>query len=143
MSGGFGWSLGDVVLLAKTTHRVVHALSQNDGASSEYRKAKRSLESLQATLAEIKSILLNSEPGFRGAIKNELDDTTSSIAAFNDRILEKYGNTLGSASSQGACLGVWRKLKWEFVAAEEFAGFQIELSRQFEKVKLLMVMQLS
>ena len=142
MSGGFGWSLSDVVLLTTTTGRVIHALKKNDGASSEYQRAKRSLESLQTTLGEIKNILSTSEPSFRSAIETELDDSTSSIAAFNARILQKYEEALGSASIQRARHGLWRKLKWEFDAAEEFAEFQVELSRQLEKVKLLMAMQL-
>ena len=142
MSGGFGWSLSDVVLLAKTTHRVIHALNRDDGASSEYQKAKASLESMQATLGEIKNILSTSEPRFRNIIKSELDDSTSSIATFNTRIIQKYEKAIGSASRQGTRHGVSRKLKWEFDAAEEFAEFQLELSRQLDKVKLLMSMQL-
>ena len=142
MSGGFGWSLNDVVLLATTTARVVHALKTTDGASSEYQRAKRSLESLQATLKEIGSILSTSESAFRSAISAELDDSTSSIAAFNTRILQRYEKALGGGSSRGIRHGVWRKLKWEFDAAEEFAEFQVELSRQLEKVKLLMAIHL-
>ncbi len=142
MSGGFGWSLTDVVLLASTTRRVIHALNRVDGASSEYEKAKRSLESLQATLGEIRNIILTSEPSFRSAIRAELDDSTSSIAIFNERILQKYEKALGSTALQGTRHGFWRKLKWEFDAAEEFAEFQVELPRQLEKVKMLLAVQL-
>ncbi len=105
MSGGFGWSLGDVVLLAKTTHRVLYALNQDTGDSSEYQKAKGSLESLQTTLGEIQDTLSNPEPDFRGAIKNELDDLASSIAAFNTRILQRYEKTLGRPLRKGHVMG--------------------------------------
>lgn len=142
MSVGFGWSISDVALLAKTTRKVVHALNAEDGSSSDFQKATKSLESLQMTLDEIHHLLSTSESSFRNVIQTELDGSTSSIASFNARILQNFEKKLGVTGSKQPYRGVGRKLKWAFDAADELATFWIELSRQLETVKLLMTMQL-
>ena len=143
MSAGFGWSLGDVVLLTKTTRRVIWALKRNGGASSQFQQAAKSLESLQATLNEIKSVLSTSEPDFRSVVRShaQLDDSTSSIADFYDRILRKYERTLGVQASGRALPKIWGKLTWAFDAAKDLAEFQAHLSMQLQVVQLEMANQ--
>lgn len=142
MSAGFGWSLGDVILLAKTTHKITAALRQNGGASSEFQKTFRSFESLRLTLTEINTILVNTDSRFRNAIRAQVDDSSSSIAAFNDTLQKKYGRALSSTAPKGPLSGAWRKARWALLAAEDIAAFQAELSGQLEIVKMLMAMQL-
>lgn len=142
MSAGFGWSVGDIILLTKFTHRVICAL-KSGGASSQYEQAVKSLESLQATLNGIKSILSTSETDFRDAVRAQaqLDDSTSSIADFHDRILRKYENTLGAQATDKAVPKMWRKLTWAFNAAKDLAEFQTHLLLQLQIVGLEMANQ--
>lgn len=142
MSAGFGWSVGDVILLTKLTHKVICAL-KSGGASSQYEQAVKSLESLQATLNGIKSILSASEIDFRDAVRAQaqLDDSTSSIADFHDRILRKYENTLGAQATGKAVPKMWRKLTWAFNAAKDLAEFQTPLLLQLQIVGLEMASQ--
>lgn len=143
MSAGFGWSLGDVILLTKTTHRVIRALKGNGGAASQFQQAVKSLESFQATLNEIKSVLSTSEPDFRNVVRENarLDDSTSSIADFHDRILRKYERTLGLQATGRALPKTWGKLTWAFDAAKDLAEFQTHLSMQLQVVQLGMANQ--
>lgn len=105
----------------------------------------KSLESLQATLNGIKSILSASEIDFRDAVRAQaqLDDSTSSIADFHDRILRKYENTLGAQATGKAVPKMWRKLTWAFNAAKDLAEFQTPLLLQLQIVGLEMASQQS
>ncbi|KAI9873162.1 MAG: hypothetical protein M1830_000759 [Pleopsidium flavum] len=128
MSAGFGWSLSDVVLLAKTTHKITAALREDGGASSEFQKTSRSLESLRLTFTEIHTLLVNSDSRFRNAIRAQVDDSSSSIAAFNNTLQKKYGRALSSTAPKGAFSGAWQKARWALLAVEDIAAFQAELS---------------
>lgn len=143
MSAGFGWSVGDVILLTKLTHRVIHALKRQGGSSTQYQGALRSLDSLQATLIEIRSVLSTSELDFRNAVRAQaqLDDSSSSIADFHDRILRKYDTALGIQASDKALPKIWRKLTWAFDAAKDLAEFRTQLSMQLQMVQLEMAKQ--
>ena len=139
MSAGFGWSVGDVVLLTKTIRKVSRALKDEDGSSSEFQKTIKSLESFYLILSEINAILKNAEPAFRNAARAQLDVSTSSIADFNKKLLGKYGKSLGCDASKTSPLGMVRKVSWSFLAAQDVQHFQVELSRQVDRVKLLMM----
>lgn len=143
MSAGFGWSVGDIILLTKLTHRVIHALKRQGGSSTQYQGALRSLDSLQATLNEIRSVLSTSELDFRNAVRAQaqLDDSSSSIADFHDRILRKYDTALGMQASDKALPKIWRKLTWAFDAAKDLTDFQTQLSMQLQMVELEMAKQ--
>lgn len=142
MSAGFGWSIGDVILLAKTIQKVVTALKCEGGASSEFQKTFRSRESLQLVLTEIHTILVTTDPRFRNAIRAQVDISSSSIAAFNNTLYNKYGTALSTSAPKRALSGPLKKAKWALLAAEDIAAFQAELSGQLEVVKMLMTMQL-
>lgn len=143
MSAGFGWSVGDVILLTKTTQRVIRALKSNEGSSSQYQRAVKSLELLQATLNEIRIVLSTSEQDFRNAVQAQaqLDASTSSIADFHDRILEKYNNALGLQATDKALPKLWKKLTWAFDAAKDLNEFRTHLSLQLQVVELEMAKQ--
>lgn len=142
MSAGFGWSIGDVILLAKTTQKIVTALKCEGGASSAYQKTFRSLESLQLALTEIHTILVTTDPRFHNAIRAQVDISSSSIATFNSTLYKKYGAALSTSAPKRALSGSWKKAKWALLAAEDIAAFQAELLGQLEVVKMLMAMQL-
>ena len=139
MSAGFGWSVGDVVLLAKTIRIVIHALDNDHGAVSEYQRAIKSLHILQTTLEEIYAIVSNAQPVFRNAVRGQLDQSTSSIAEFNTKLKKKYGHALGSNNPKSKFRWTRKKLGWAFVAAKELEEFRLQLIDQLNTVKLLMI----
>lgn len=143
MSAGFGWLVGDVILLTKTAHRVIRALKSHGGASSPYQEAVRSLESLQATLNDIRGVLSTLEPDFRNAVRAQaqLDDPTSSIAEFHNQILRKYEKTLGHQPTGKAFPKIWKKLTWAFDAAKDLTEFRTHLLIQLQVVGLEMAKQ--
>ena len=143
MSAGFGWSLSEVVLLVNTTQKIIKALSQENGAKSEYQRAIKSLNGLLISLNEVRKILNDVEPVFRETISGQLDDSTSSIAKINNTVVRKYGQAPGEngSTSQSKVLyrNVFRKLSWAFSAAEDLCQFRAHLSEQLNTVKLLMM----
>ena len=141
MSAGFGWSIGDVVLLTKTIWRIAEALRDDNGSSHDFQEVTKSLEAVQIILQEIHFILTKSEPAFRNAIRAQLDLSTSSIKQFNEKLKKEYGSSLGYNAPRQKYHGVIKKTKWAFSAAEEVQRFHTELSRQLERVKLLMMME--
>ena len=140
MSAGFGWSLGEVVLLIKTTRKVYKALNGTAGPQTEYQKESRLLTDLEATLIEVRSILQNVEPVFRNVVCGQLDSSTSSISQFQSRLSAKYGDALAREDSGSLTRGTLGKIKWAFTAAEELSQFRSQLSEQLDIVKLLMNM---
>ena len=137
MSAGFGWFLSDVVLLLKITEKVVRALNK-DGASLEFRKATRSLISLQLVLEEIRTLIVDSEPSFRNAIRGQLDESTSSIRDFIDSIQKKYGRELNSLEPRNDARTIWKKFSWTFQATSQCETFRRHLSEQLQTVTFLM-----
>ena len=140
MSTGFGWSIGDVVLLAKTIHRIHSALNHATGASFEYRNDLASLTSLQTTLQEVHSILSTAEPIFRNAIQGQLNTSSSSIADYRKKLLDKYGKALCTDTPKNH--GIWKKISWTLSDRNALHDFRVQLSEQLDTVKFLIISDL-
>lgn len=138
---GFGFSVNDVVLLAQVTHKVVHALKK-EGATSEYQKATRDLESLQAVLETLIEFFNDStiSPGLRNAVQSQFAVAARSIALFNKKLQKKYGNSLDLLSTPSPHRKVMKSVNWTFSAAEDLAKFRVELGQQLETVKFLCIL---
>ena len=139
MSAGFGWSLSDVRLLAHYAGKINSALKEENGSASEYQQATTTLLSLQTVLEQIQFGLKATDPSFRNALKAQLVDPTNSIASFNTKLIEKYGDKLNSHAPSARHHGMWPKVRWAFSAAEDLKRFWMELSRHLEIVKLLIL----
>ena len=139
MSGGFGWSLSDVRMLAQYVSRIHHALKDEGGSASEYQQATTTLLSLRTILEQISCGLQDEDPSFRNAVQAQLDGPIGSIAEFNSKLQEKYGTKLGIDAPAGRRHGTWRKTKWAFTAAKDLKEFWITLSRQLASVGLLIL----
>ena len=139
MSAGFGWSLSDVRMLVQYASKIHHALKDEGGSASEYRQAIATLLSLQKVLDQISHGLQDDDPSFRNALQAQLDGPTSSIAEFNTKLQEKYGNKLGISATPGRRHGIWRKAKWAFTAAKDLKEFWATLSRQLASIGLLIM----
>ena len=139
MSVGFGWSLSDVRLLALYASKVYSALKEESGSAAEYQKATTTLSSLQIVLEQIQFGLKATDPSFRNALKAQLVSPTNSIASFNTKLIEKYGDKLNSHAPSARHHGLWPKVRWAFSAAEDLERFWMELSRHLEIVKLLIL----
>ncbi|MCJ1224964.1 hypothetical protein MMC12_001611 [Toensbergia leucococca] len=135
----YGWWFWLVVLAGRFLIKVHHALKLDAGSSSEFQQATITFKCLRSTLQEIVHGLQNADPSFRNAIRGQLDLSINSIAGFNTRLQDDYGEQLGVSALKGKHRGTLRKIKWAFSAAEDIAKFRIELSRQLEIVKLLIV----
>lgn len=139
MSAGFGWSLSDVRLLALYVGKVYGALKEESGSATEYQQATTTLSSLQTVLEQIQFGLKATDPSFRNALKAQLVNPTHSIASFNTKLIEKYGDKLNSHAPSARHHGVWSKVRWAFSAAEDLERFWMELARHLEIVKLLIL----
>ena len=134
MSVGFGWSLSDVRLLAHYAGKVYNALKEESGSASEYQQATTTLLSLQTVLEQIQT-----DPSFRNALKAQLVKPTNSIASFNTKLIEKYGDKLNSLAPSARHHGMWPKVRWAFSAAEDLKRFWMELSRHLKVTELLIL----
>ncbi len=139
MSAGFGWSLSDVRLLAQYAGKIHRALKEENGSASEYQQATATLLSLQTVLEQIQFGLKATDPSFRNALKAQLVDPTNSIASFNTKLQEKYGDKLNSHAPSAPHHGTWPKVRWAFSAADDLKRFWMELSRHLEILKLLIL----
>ena len=139
MSAGLGWSLSDVRLLAHYAGKINSALKPKSGSASEYQQATTTLSFLQTVLDQIQFGLKATDPSFRNALKAQVGSPTSSIASFNTKLKEKYGDKLDSHAPSARHHGIWPKVRWAFSAAEDLERFWIELSRHLEIVKLLIL----
>ena len=139
MSAGFGWSLSDVRLLALYAGKVYSALKEENGSAAEYQQATTTLLSLQTVLEQIQFGLKATDPSFRNALKAQLLNPANSIASFNTKLIEKYGDKLNSQAPSARHHGMWPKVRWAFSAAEDLERFWMELSRHLEIVKLLIL----
>ncbi|KAK0508368.1 hypothetical protein JMJ35_009452 [Cladonia borealis] len=139
MSAGFGWSLSDVRLLALYAGKVYSALKEESGSAAEYQQATTTLSSLQTVLEQIQFGLKATDPSFRNALKAQLLNPTNSIASFNTKLIEKYGDKLNSHAPSARHHGMWPKVRWAFSAAEDLKRFWMELARHLEIVKLLIL----
>ena len=139
MSAGFGWSLSDVRLLAQYAGKIHRALKEESGSASEYQQATTTLLSLQTVLEQIQFGLKATDPSFRNALKAQLVDPTNSIASFNTKLQEKYGDKLNSHAPSAPHRGTWPKVRWAFSAADDLKRFWMELSRHLEIIKLLIL----
>ena len=139
MSAGFGWSLSDVRLLAHYAGKIYSALKEESGSASEYQQATTTLLSLQTVLEQIQFGLKATDPSFRNALKAQLVKPTNSIASFNTKLIDKYGDKLNSHAPSARHHGMWPKVRWAFSAAEDLKRFWMELLRHLEIVKLLIL----
>ena len=139
MSAGFGWSLSDVRLLAHYASKINSALKEESGSVFQYQQATTTLSSLQIVLDQIQFGLKATDPSFRNALKAQVVSPTNSIASFNAKLKEKYGDRLDSHAPSARHRGVWPKVRWAFSAAEDLERFWMELSRRLEIVKLLIL----
>ena len=139
MSAGFGWSLSDVRLLAHYAGKIYNALKEESGSASEYQQATTTLVSLQTVLEQIQFGLKATDPSFRNALKAQLVNPTNSIASFNKKLKEQYGDKLNSQAPSARHNGMWPKVRWAFSAAEDLKRFWMEFSRHLEVVKLLIL----
>ncbi len=139
MSAGFGWSLSDVRLLAHYAGKIYSALKEESGSASEYQQATTTLLSLQTVLEQIQFGLKATDPSFRNALKAQLVNPTNSIASFNTKLIDKYGDKLNSHAPSARHHGMWPKVRWAFSAAEDLKRFWMDLSRHLEIVKLLIL----
>lgn len=145
MSAGFGWSVGDVILLAKTTRTIHQALKDEGGAADDFQEAMESLASLQLILEHIQQVLEKADPAFRNALAAQLQKSIGSISDMTTKLQSKYGNELDSTSSlsRNRYRAIHRKTRWALSAAKDVSQFQNHLYHQVQHFQLLMLAQLS
>ena len=135
---GFGFSTTDLILLAQVTSKVVHAL-KDQGARSEYQKATRDLESLQAVLETLREFF--GDPSISASLRNAVQTqflvAAKSIATFNRKLQTKYGDSLGVLSTSAPHRKAIKSIDWASRVAEDLSKFGIELSQQLEPAKFL------
>ncbi|KAI9692373.1 MAG: hypothetical protein M1822_006604 [Bathelium mastoideum] len=145
MSAGSGWSLGDIVLLAKTAKKVHRALQDEGGAADEFQKAMQSLSSLQLILEHIQHFLDKTDPVFRNALAAQLQRSIGSVSDVTAKLHTKYGKKLESTSSAPTdkFRVICHKTRWALSAAKDLFQFQNHLYREVQHFQLLMLTQIS
>jgi hypothetical protein len=128
----FGGSPSDILAAIKFTARIASALKKDGGSQTKYQNARRSLESLQATLEDLQHLAQSIPNGDR--LQSQVDHARSFISSFEDKI-GKYEKKLGSAAHEGPNHGTLRKVDFALRAAKDLQDFRNELMPELEPIK--------
>ena len=111
MVPGFGFSIGDFVAGIELTAKVIKALKESGGASSEYQQVPRQFESLELVLQHLPSLRVTDEDrSYVNAIRGQAQTIQVSVQQFLGSII-RYKSSLGTTAPRGARHGSGRKIQ--------------------------------
>ena len=140
MAVPFGFSIGDFIAGIDLIARVVTALKDTGGASSEYQILIQELQHLQLLLEQLKDLKpsassLNHVNAVRGlALTFKLP-----LSEFLQKI-ERYKSSLGVVSSRRQWVGAPRKAQWTLFMPEEISKMRAMITMKIVTVSLLLTM---
>jgi len=117
----FGWSAGDIAAAIGLILKIVQALGDADGATSDYREAVAFLVNLKRTLEPLKTFsALGAFPAYGDEIKQYVDRIKKPIEECLE-VAKAFEPGLGVHSKMGRHINVGAKLLWRFKASKKVA----------------------
>jgi hypothetical protein len=140
MAVPFGFSVGDFIAAIGVLKDTIKALSNSQGASTDYQGLNSVLGSLQDGLKSIQNLMPNaSQRDQFDAIDKAVKDSQRCIYGFLDQIskfksLEKSNANKWSLDTFKRNL---RKIEWALCKKDDVVKFQTELGQRAETVRML------
>ena len=116
----FGWSAGDIVAALNLLHKVVLALKDAGGASSDYQDVSSFLNVLTVTLQHLK--VLQAAPlnlDLAKSLRDLCEQVQGPLTSFCERIRTSFERDLGADSTRLKLLTASRKLQWAFSTSKK------------------------
>ena len=137
MAAGFGFSVGDFVAGIELTAKVIRALKESGGASSEYQQILRELESLEIILQHLSSLKATKENHhYVNAFRGQAQSIQVLVQQFLDSIT-KYKSSLGATAHRGVRHGSGKKIQWTLLRQPEVAKLRSTIEFQISILNLL------
>lgn len=135
----FGYSIGDFIAGANLSYRLIKALSETQGASTEYQEAIAELATLQQTFLQV-SQLRASKTLPQATINGASEIVMSSmelIGAFLAKT-QKYRERLCGKGNGNKVSDSWQKMGWVLFKKEELRRLRDELHLKLSHISLLL-----
>ncbi len=134
----FGFSVGDFIAIIDLVQKVGKALHGQHGASAEYQRLVRNLQSLKLIFQYLK--YLDQDEANRSLVNGIQAQAHEALKPLNDflRKVAKYEKRLGLAPADGMISGSVRKAQWAITMEEEISKLQLYITLEVEKMNLLM-----
>ena len=140
MAVPFGFSVGDFIAGIDLIVRVVNALKDIGGASSEYQTLVQELEYLHLLLEQLKDLRPSTSTlSHVNAVRGLALTFKLPLSEFLQKI-EKYKSSLGVISSKRQWLGAPRKAQWMVSMPEEISKMRALITMKIVTVSLLLTM---
>ena len=109
----FGWSAGDIVATLNLLHKVVVALKDTGGASSDYQEVSCFLNVLTVTLQHLKALQAAPlDPDLAKNLEKLCEQVQGPLEPFCERIRTSFERDLGADSVKPNIWAAGRKLQW-------------------------------
>jgi hypothetical protein len=109
----FGWSAGDIVATLNLLHKVVVALKDTGGASSDYQEVSSFLNVLTVTLQHLKALQAAPlDPDLAKNLEKLCEQVQGPLEPFCERIRTSFERDLGADSVKPNIWAAGRKLQW-------------------------------
>jgi len=123
----FGWSAGDIATAIGLILKIVQALGDADGATSDYREAVAFLANLKRTLEPLKTFsALDVFPAYGDEIKQYVDRIKKPIEECLE-VAKDFEPGLGAHSKSGRHLNMGAKLLWRFKASKKVTKLRLTI----------------
>ena len=135
----FGYSVGDFIAGANLTYRLIHALSETQGATLEYQEALRELSSIQQTFLQVSQ--MRSSSVLSQATINAASHIVISSLEIIGNFLERtkvYQRRLSDGSGRSVVADSWRKVGWALFKKEELKCLRDSLHMKLTAVGVLL-----
>ena len=109
----FGWSAGDIVATLNLLHKVVVALKDTGGASSDYQEVSSFLNVLTVTLQHLKALQAAPlDPDLAKNLEKLCEQVQGPLEPFCERIRTSFERDLGADSVKANIWAAGRELQW-------------------------------
>ncbi|OAP61585.1 hypothetical protein AYL99_03788 [Fonsecaea erecta] len=142
MPAPFGFSVGDFVTVIQLTGKIISALKDVGGSSSEYQHAVIVLESLKRLLEKVTQLIITAENKVQvNALRGLALACEPCLQEFH-RKLKSYEASIGPFAPKGRLKGTYHKVKWAFLGSEEFSQFRKFIAMKVLCLSLLLSMHI-
>jgi hypothetical protein len=116
----FGWSVGDIVAALNLLHKVVIALKDTGGASSDYQDVSSFLNVLTFTLRHLNALQAAPlDPDLAKNLAQLCEQVQGPLTLFCERIRTSFERDLGADSTRLRLLTAGRKVQWALLTSKK------------------------
>jgi hypothetical protein len=138
----FGWSVGDIVAALQLCNKVLAALKETGGASSEYQHAISFLGVLTVTLQHLKALQAAPlDPDLAKNLEQHCGLIQGPLTSFRERIRTRFERDLGPDSTRLKILTTGRKLQWALSTAKHVKVLEGKIGGHLAAISIVLSQQ--